>query len=166
MNKLVKAVFTILLLLAFGSRGFCQRRMPPVFIREPRVIRRMYRMDQPPNPGRRILVVKENFIGQRLNLTLQQSRAFWPVYRQYEQELMTVRNLIRINNSPAAANGTEQIEKDMAYAQRLLEIRKQYKEEFLRILPPEKVSELYKSEREFNEEVLKQLSERRVRVGD
>ena len=32
--------------------------------------------------------------------------------------------------------------------------------------PPEKVSELYKSEREFNDEVLKQLSERSVKAGD
>jgi hypothetical protein len=31
------------------------------------------------------------------------------------------------------------------------------------VLPPEKVSELYKSEREFNDEVLRQLSERTVK---
>jgi hypothetical protein len=54
----------------------------------------------------------------------------------------------------------------LAYDTQLVQIRKHYRDEFLKILPPEKVSEIYKSEREFNDEVLRQLKERSVRAGD
>jgi len=45
-------------------------------------------------------------------------------------------------------------------------IRKHYRDEFLKILPAEKVSELYKSEREFTDELIRQLSERSIRAGN
>ena len=43
---------------------------------------------------------------------------------------------------------------------------KHYLDEFLRILPPEKISQLYKAEKEFNDEMLRQLSERSIRAGN
>ena len=169
MIKLIKVVFGILFFVALSYKSFSQRRVsfPPREHMPPqRVIVPVYRMPQPPNPGRKIVVVKEDFINRRLNLSSEQSRAFWPVYRKYQQELMTVRYQKRINNSAASENGTEQIDKEMAYEQQLVAIHKQYRDEFLKILPPEKVSQLYKSEREFNDEVLKQLSERNNKTGD
>jgi len=36
----------------------------------------------------------------------------------------------------------------------------------LRILTPEKVSQVYKSEREFNDELIRTLNERNIRPGD
>ncbi|HAL82887.1 MAG TPA: hypothetical protein DCO83_12145 [Mucilaginibacter sp.] len=77
-----------------------------------------------------------------------------------------MRILIRENNSKTSPNGTRQIDNELKYETELVNIRKHYNDEFLKILPPQKVSELYKSEREFNDEVLKQLSERSVRAGD
>ncbi len=88
------------------------------------------------------------------------------MYRQYVQDQTAIRILKRQNNSTTSPDGTVQIDKELAYEQQLVEIRKHYRDEFLKILPPEKVSELYKSEREFNDEVLRQLSERSVRAGD
>ena len=59
-----------------------------------------------------------------------------------------------------------QIDKEIYYESQLVAIRKRYKDAFLKILPPEKVSELYKSEREFRDELIKQLSERSERAGN
>jgi hypothetical protein len=127
---------------------------------------RLNRINVQPNPGRKIEVVKENFMNKRLNLTAGQSRAFWPMYRKYQQELMSIRIQLRINNSAASTNGTEQIDREFALNQQLISTRKHYRDEFLKILPPDKVSEIYKSEREFTDEVLRQLSERSARAGD
>ena len=124
------------------------------------------RMERVPAPGRRVELVKEDFIAKRLNLTSDQSKAFWPVYRRYVQDLTAVRIAKRINNSSSTTDGTEQIDKELAYETELLNIRKHYRDEFLKILPPEKVSELYKSEREFNDEIVKQLGERSAHPGD
>ncbi len=161
MNKLIKPVFGILFVLAFTYSAVAQRRvqMP---VRRGYPINRVGR----PGPGKRIEVVKEAFISQQLKLTPQQSKVFWPMYRQYVQELTAIRILKRLNNTNASEDGTVQIDKELAYEAQLVDVRKHYRDEFLKILPPEKVSELYKSEREFNDEMVKQLSERSVRAGD
>lgn len=110
-------------------------------------------------------MVKENFLSRRMNLTASEEKSFWPLYRQYVQEQTAVRILKRQNNSSASSDGTQQIDRELAYETQLVNIRKHYRDEFLKVLPPEKVSILYKSEREFNDEVLRQLSERGPAAG-
>jgi Spy/CpxP family protein refolding chaperone len=118
------------------------------------------RVEKPMAPGmRRIQVVKETFIGQQLNLTRAQADRFWPVYRKYQNELIEVRRLKRVNNSDAQSNGVEQVKKDLEYDTQLVNIRKKYNDAFLQILPPEKVSQLIKAEREFNDELVRKLHE-------
>jgi len=68
--------------------------------------------------------------------------------------------LKRLNNTDAQVNGTEQVDKDLYYETQIVNIKQRFKNAFLKILPPEKVSELYKSEREFNDELVRSLSER------
>jgi hypothetical protein len=158
MIKLIRFVLCFIFLAGIAFTSFGQFRMRPV----------QRGIPERPRPAavRKIEQVKENYIGQRLNLTNEESKAFWPLYRQYVQDQTAVRILKRQNNSSNTPNGTEQIDKDLQYETELLNIRKHYKDEFLKILPPEKVSQLYKSEREFNDEVLRQLSERSVRAGN
>src|SRR5665213_866552 len=166
MNKLIRPILCILFVLAFGYNSFGQRRVRMPVERFGPHIRHINPVNRPPNPGKRIELVKEGYVSLRLKLTPEESRAFWPLYRQYVQDQTAIRILKRQNNSNASVDGTVQIDKELAYEQQLVEIRKHYRDEFLKILPPEKVSELYKSEREFNDEVLRQLSERNVRAGD
>jgi hypothetical protein len=169
MSKVLKVITCILFLLAIGNQCFSQRRVIVVPRGQPVPMGRVvpyYRMNQPPNPGRGIVAIRERFITQRLNLNEEQSRRFWPLYRKYQQELMVVRIQKRLNNSSSSTNGTEQIDRELAFEQQLVGIRKYYKDEFLKILPPEKVSELYKSEREFNDEALKILGERAGHTGN
>ncbi|MDB5016291.1 MAG: hypothetical protein JWQ84_1123 [Mucilaginibacter sp.] len=161
MYKLLKPVLCILFVMAIGYNSFGQYRMRVVPRREP-----IERFNKPNNPGRRMELVKEGYINRQLKLTTDEAKSFWPVYHQYVQDQTAVRILKRQNNSNNSPNGTQQIDKELDYEAQLVEIRKHYKDEFLKILPAEKVSELYKSERQFNDEVLKQLSERSVRAGD
>lgn len=137
-----------------GQRYF---EHPQNFNRNPGVT--VYRA---PNPKgmRRIQVVKEHFINRQLTLTPEQSDRFWPVYRQYQQELGNVRKLKRLNYADPQANSSDQIKRDLEYDSQLDNIKKRYTDEFLKIMPPEKVSQLYRSERAFTDEMIKQLNER------
>lgn len=163
MSKLARPVFCILFVLVLGSYSFGQVR---VRVRVP--VRRGYPLNRPMNqrPGSKMEQVRESFISKQLKLTPQESAAFWPLYREETQKLTAVRILKRLNNSDRSVDGTEQIRRDLDYDAQLVAIRKQYSNEFLRILPPEKVSELYKSERQFNDEALRILSEKSIRAGD
>jgi hypothetical protein len=174
MNKLIKPILCILFLTAFGYTGFGQehirvrvRRGAPinrVIPMYPRAVP-LYRVNRP-NPGMRVERVKENYIAQQLKLTPEESKAFWPLYRQYVEDQTAVRILKRQNNSDNSPGGTDQINKELDYEQQLVEIRKRYADEFLKILPPQKLSLLYKSERQFNDEMLNILKERTVRQGN
>ena len=66
----------------------------------------------------------------------------------------------RINNSAAEPDGAEQIKNELNFESDLVNVRKKYTSEFLKFLPAEKVSALFKAEREFNDELIRQLRER------
>lgn len=155
LNKLCKHIFIVLLLLIAGYNGYSQNLSMPL-----RPQSRQFSAERPTNPGmRRIQVVKEAFIAQQLDLTRAQADKFWPIYRQYQSDLIEVRRLKRLNNSDAQSNGVEQVKKDLSYDEQLVNIRKHYNDEFLKVLPPEKVSQLIKAERQFNDELVRKLHE-------
>ncbi|MDB5117806.1 MAG: hypothetical protein JWQ79_3298 [Mucilaginibacter sp.] len=177
MNKLTKHIFVILILCT-SYTGFAQvmiERMPPArqrfYSRPPNFDNRVYRQPnynnnnrgyRMQNPGmRKIQVAKQNFLSRQLALTPEQGERFWPLYTQYQNELFEVRRLKRLNNSTAQANGTEQIRKDLDYEAQLYNIKRHYTDEFLKVLPPEKVSQLDKSERAFNDELIRQVHEQK-----
>ncbi|CAN5154934.1 hypothetical protein BH09BAC6_BH09BAC6_31440 [soil metagenome] len=163
MSKFSRVVFGILFTLSAGLTCYGQALRTTTPVRGTNPNNRPARNS---NAVKKLELVKENFISRQLKLTAAQASKFMPVYRRYQQELTAVKILKRINNSNATANGTQQIDNELAYDTQLVQIRKHYRDEFLKILPPEKVSEIYKSEREFNDEVLRQLKERSVRAGD
>jgi hypothetical protein len=166
MGKLIRIVLGTLIIMTVSYMSFGQRRgLVPVQRFSP-VQRPTTGSVRHQNSGKRMQVVKEGFLSQRLSLTSKEAKAFWPLYRKYSEELTAVKILKRINNSNATADGAQQVDLDLRYETQMVDIKKHYRDEFYKILPPEKVSILYKSEREFNDEALRILSERSVRAGD
>ena len=160
MNKFYKHVFVVFVMLSAGYSGYSQNLRSTQSFRRNNLAPATKIVTPQANPGmRRIQVVKEAFIGQQLSLTKEQGARFWPIYRQYQNEIYEIRRLKRLNNSDAQANGAEQVKKDLDYDGQLVDIRKHYSEEFMKVLPPEKVSQLIKSEREFNDELVRKLHE-------
>jgi hypothetical protein len=161
MTQLYKYLLSIILLLGFSYSGKSQNlkaNQPRRFQQKNFSSPVAKSLPQPQNLGlSKIQVVKEGFLKTELALTKDQDTHFWPVYRKYQSELFEIRRLKRLNNSDAQANGAEQVKKDMEYDAQLMNIRKHYNEEFLKILPSEKVSQLLKSERAFNDELLRKL---------
>lgn len=157
MNRLLKYIFFLLVFALSNTDVFAQvsnfRRPAPVAKAE---ITRMPKLQ----------AARNKFIGQQLSLTAEESRKFWPLYRQYQEDLTAIKFLKKQNSSSATANGMDQIDKDLEYDNQIIQIRKHYRDEFLKFLSPEKVSTLYKSEVEFKNELIKTFSERSVRAGN
>ena len=169
MTKLVRYIFSIITALLISHSGFSQRRVlvpaqpyrpAPVYTQQQRNVVRNA------GGGKRTQAIKENFLAQRLNLTAKEARAFWPLYRRYTEEITAVRILKRQNNSNASVDGSEQVKRDLDYDSQIVNIKKNYSDQFMKIISPEKVSMLYKAEREFNDEVVRILSEKSIRAGD
>lgn len=163
MNKLLKYFFSALIIIGLGNdeafaqvnnlrNTFNRRAVPNANLRVKR------------NP--KLYAARNKFLSQQLALSDADGRKFWPLYNQYQEELTAVLILRRLNNQNPQTNGTEQIDKELDYDSQVVTIKKHYRDEFLKILPADKVSELYKSEREFNDEVKRQLTERSIRAGN
>ncbi|MEO7214847.1 hypothetical protein [Mucilaginibacter sp.] len=112
--------------------------------------------------GKKIEAARDKFLSQQLELTDDEADKFWPLYHQYQEELKAIRILKRLNGKSATGSP----EKELYYDNQMLTTKRRYLDEFLKIIPSSKISILYKSEQAFNDEVIKQLSERSIRAGN
>ncbi|HZY36351.1 MAG TPA: hypothetical protein VFE53_06860 [Mucilaginibacter sp.] len=165
MLKLIKYSVCILLLTALATKSFGQVRIRvPVVRRQPPYRERVQVQMQA--PGKRLELIKENYISRRLNLTFDQARQFWPLYRQYVQDQTAIRIAKQQELNKSSGSDPSSPARVLELETELVNVRKQYLEQFMKILPPEKVNELYKAEREFNDEMVRTLSERSIRAGN
>ncbi len=120
--------YVLLILTIFGSYSFTQA--------------------QNGNGRERIQALKVAFITQKLHLTASEAEKFWPVYNQYDNEIMQLR---------AGDKNGDVLENE----QKLLNIRKKYKSSFENILGPQRLNDLYNAERDFRNVLIQRLKERR-----
>lgn len=158
MNKLSRNIFILLLLLSTGLTGFAQGGRPPAFRNNGGQAARMRR----PNVAKRFEAIKKGYISQQLSLTPEQSAKFWPMYDQYQADLEDIAKLRKANNATTQPNGTDQFDRELGYQQKITGLQKHYYEEFLKVLPPDKASQVFKSERDFKFELLRRLKEGRI----
>ena len=126
--------------------------------------------DGPPRPAReRVEAMKVGFLTQRLNLTPEEAKVFWPVYNKYQDELEVLRKSRRENLVNAKMNFDEMPEKDvekavdseLGFRQQELDLLKKYHGQFKQVLPIKKVAKLYRAEEDFKRELLDRIKENR-----
>jgi len=89
-----------------------------------------------------IEALKVAFISKELDLTPEEAQKFWPVYNQYSKEIKAT----RIDNPDV-------LERD----EKVLNLRKSYKEQFTKILGPQRVNNMYNAESRFNQLLFKAM---------
>jgi len=106
--------------------------------------------------------VKIAFITQKLDLTIEESKRFWPVYNNYQQELqqlVTAKNEQRKNIKGSSDNNLPVDE--LKIDSEILELRKRYSQEFNKVLPKQKAALVFSTEREFRQELIEHLQKRK-----
>lgn len=119
---------------------------------------------QQPNAGKRVKeieAIKIGYITRRLSLTPEESQKFWPVYNSYQKELLIINKQKKENRVSQSDNPEKLVDDDFKFDTQILELKKRYRLEFAKVLSAEKVKNLYIAEREFREELIKQLKTRR-----
>ncbi|MFN5422548.1 MAG: hypothetical protein ACK5AO_04715 [bacterium] len=112
---------------------------------------------QPGNPDqqkkladlRKIQAMEMAFITKELNLTPDEAQKFWPVFNQYRNE-MKVMAKDRIS--------ADQLEKQ----QKMLDLRKKYREDFTRVINQERANKVFGAEDEFRSLVRREFQKRQV----
>ena len=109
----------------------------------------------------RIEAIKVAFITKKLDLTTEEAQKFWPVYNNYQKELMVLMRKRREDRQKTDIDPNEKINVDLTYESRMLDLKKKYKKLYLKVITAEKVLLLYQAEREFREHLIKQLKHRK-----
>ncbi|HEY1060578.1 MAG TPA: hypothetical protein VGE44_02790 [Daejeonella sp.] len=109
----------------------------------------------------RIEAIKVAFITKKLDLTTEEAQKFWPVYNNYQKELIELMRKRREDRQKTDIAPGDKINADLSYESKMLELKKKYKKLYLKAIPAEKVLLLYQAEREFREHLIKQLNHRR-----
>jgi hypothetical protein len=98
----------------------------------------------------RIEALKIAYLTKKLDLSPGEAQKFWPIYNNYASELKQARQDHRRSQNS-----------ELDSEEKVLSIRKKYNAEFSRVLSPDKVNNLFRSEKDFGNYVQKELSDRR-----
>ena len=109
----------------------------------------------------KIEALKAAFITKKLDLTPEEAQRFWPVYNEYQKELWGLYRKKRQSQVPGKDASAKKLTDDLDIDAKILNVRKRYRDEFSKVLPAAKVTALSQAEREFREELIKELGDRR-----
>jgi Spy/CpxP family protein refolding chaperone len=114
--------------------------------------------------GAQIEAIKVGLITKRLELSPDQSKQFWPVYDAYTKDIQLVRRDLRQLKRRGLTLTDDELKKEMEKMFDLMEkevdTQRKYHREFLKVVSPRQVAELYKAEAEFKALLLKRLGAR------
>ncbi len=121
-----------------------------------------------------IEAMKIGFLTKRLDLSPEEAKTFWPVYNQFQNELVKLRKSRRNERKEARDEFDNMTDKDVeklvdgeiAYRQQELDVMKKYHGQFKQVLPVKKVALLYRTEEEFKRELLQRLQDRKRDMPD
>ncbi len=108
----------------------------------------------------RIEVAKIAFLTQRLDLGTDEAQQFWPVYNNYQKE---AEDLIKQRSiAKNAANQSSEPDYELDFRGRMVDLQKRYSQQFLKVLPRQKAIQVFRAEREFRQNLIKELGNRRT----
>jgi len=118
--------------------------------------------------GERLEAMKIGFITERLNLSSDEAKVFWPVYNKFTDDMKKLRQSSKgkiseeMADMPAMTDAeAEKVLNDMVnFKIQEADLLKKYATEFKKVLPIKKVVLLFKAENDFKRELLKKLSQR------
>lgn len=125
-------------------------------------------------PHEKVETLKVGFITQKLNLTTEEAKVFWPVYNKYSDELKKLRQVTKekLNDEfdelskMSDADADKMLNEMTNFRMSEAELIKKYAAEFKKVLPVKKVVLLFKAENDFKRELLDKLMQRKGRKLD
>lgn len=116
----------------------------------------------------RVHALKVTYISDQLKLNSSEAERFWPVYNRYEDEMMELRQkFLREYRKQGKGQSEEEarnyIEDNLDFQEAMVELKRKYKTDFLKVISAKQIADLYRAEREFKQILIQRLRERRGR---
>lgn len=107
---------------------------------------------------------KAAFFTQALDLTPQEAVSFWPLYnemfkkiREKDMEMRKKAKVMRETKNLTEADARKYVEGSLAAEQQMLDIKKQYYQKLLEVIPAKKIAKLDWVERKFHRQLLDKM---------
>jgi len=126
-----------------------------------------------PEKREKVEAMKVAFFTNKLDLTPEEAKVFWPVYNAYQDELMGLRETRR-NEMFAMRDSTKNltdkdyekiVDGEITFRQSELDLMKKYQPQLRKTLPIKKLAKLERAEDEFKRELLHMIRERDGKPG-
>ncbi len=109
------------------------------------------------------------FLTEKMNLTPKEAQEFWPVYNQFEKDRINIqqqRRTLEMKTRDVNVQLTDQevikTTRDISASfKKEADISANYNEKFLKILPPQKVLQLYRAENQFRVHMFDQYRDKK-----
>lgn len=101
-----------------------------------------------PKNEEKIQALEVAFISRKLNLTTEEAQKFWPVYNEYKKDIKAVRD----------ASGNKQQRDVVDMEQKIVDVRKKYKDRFSGVVGQPRMNQFFQAEHEFRGILLNRLN--------
>lgn len=107
----------------------------------------------------RIETAKVAFISNRLDLSPQEAQKFFPIYNQYQREIV---NIIREKRPPRPTRPSSgsRSNNSLDFDSDILACKKKYLEKFKTVIPAAKAAKFFDVERDFRDQLFRELESR------
>lgn len=121
-----------------------------------------------PSKREKLEALKVAYLTKELNLSPEEAQQFWPLYNELEDRTRAIRKNRRENRLDTKANHASltdaelsaAVDRELAFEQQELDLKKEYNERFKKILPMIKVAKLHTAEQGFRKELLHKAKDR------
>jgi hypothetical protein len=113
----------------------------------------------------KIEAFKIAFFTERLQLTPEESKAFWPIFNQFENERDALKDKYDLDNQKLELLSDKDVEaaimQHMDMEEQLVKLRRDYTRRFMEVLPIRKVAMLQRIDNDFKRALLEEIKKRR-----
>ena len=117
----------------------------------------------------RIEAFKIAFFTEKLQLSPEESKTFWPLYNQFENERETLRKKYDLEGKRFELMSDKEVEnaimQHVEMEEQMVKLRRDYVRRFMEILPVRKVAMLQRIDTEFKRTLLEEMKKRREARG-
>ncbi len=116
----------------------------------------------------KIKAARIGFITQRLNLTTEQAEKFWPVYNEFMQKRLDLRNQYKesekttTQNNPDPKQQQALVDLGLKLKQDQINLEKEYSDKLKSVITPQQILNLHQAERDFRTTIIQMLNNRRL----
>lgn len=117
----------------------------------------------------RVEALRIAYLTETLELTVEESQQFWPLFNEYEAKRKEIRrNTDRRKNTEEMTEAEAQqfITDNLDAEQKTLNLKREYFVKFQTVISAKRLARLPRAEKDFKRELLKRMKQRRENAGD